>query len=93
MRSPSMRRARRKSIEQKSAGGRKLRFGGHRLPPKKRTGRTFGSGRLFRSDRRFDQGMSPATNFGMTGPPISAAKRRPDGVKKNNRPPIWLSVS
>jgi hypothetical protein len=32
----------------------------------------------FVSGRRFallgvDQGMSPATNFGMTGPPISAA--------------------
>jgi hypothetical protein len=42
---------------------------------------------------RSDQGMSPATNFGMTGPPISAAKRRFDGEKKNKRPPIWLSVS
>ncbi|HYA80260.1 MAG TPA: hypothetical protein VED87_04940, partial [Methylocystis sp.] len=30
----------------------------------------------FRSASSSDQGMSPATNFGMTGPPISAAKRR-----------------
>ena len=47
----------------------------------------------FRSTWSSDQGMSPATNFGITGPPISAAKRRFDGVKKNSRPPIWLSVS
>ncbi len=50
------------------------------------------AGFLF-SDRLFAYGMSPATNFGITGPPISAAKRLPSGVKKNSRPPIWLSVS
>ncbi|HEY8162938.1 MAG TPA: hypothetical protein VIF34_11825, partial [Methylocystis sp.] len=30
---------------------------------------------------QFDQGISPATNFGITGPPISAAKRLPSGEK------------
>ncbi|BBU63529.1 hypothetical protein MSC49_34640 [Methylosinus sp. C49] len=28
---------------------------------------------VFSAFREFDQGMSPATNFGMTGPPISVA--------------------
>ena len=42
---------------------------------------------------KIDQGMSPATNFGITGPPISAAKRLPLGEKNISRPPIWLSVS
>ncbi|MGJ0508393.1 MAG: hypothetical protein ACR652_14980, partial [Methylocystis sp.] len=57
---------------------RSLRFS----PFQKETGRIFRSGRRLCQRSLFDQGMSPATNFGITGPPISAAKRLPSGVKK-----------
>lgn len=39
------------------------------------------------------QSVAPAAKRGITGPPISTPTRLPDGLKKNSRPPNWLSVS